>query len=79
MQDRQPLIDPQTFEILYEVYQIVAQADSKKGGGINPGDISYISGQLKSLLILNSAPAIDPRTDTKVASRIKELGRKFLP
>lgn len=76
--DRQPLIDPSTYEVLFEVYAIVAAADKGKGS-LNPTDVSYIAGQLKTVLTLNSLAPTDPRTDPKVMSHIKELGRKFLP
>lgn len=74
MQDRQPLIDAQTFEALLEVYEIVAGADTTDGK-IERNDLAYIHGKLGTVLKMNSMPGEDPRTDLGVSDRLRQLGR----
>lgn len=77
-ENRQPAIDVSTWEVLLEVYQILAGGDGGKSP-LNATDVSYLTAALKSVLMLNSLPSTDPRSDPKILDRIKTLGRNLLP
>ena len=75
MNDRQPTIDLQTWEALFAVYTIVAAADNGNRQ-IEPSDLAYAHAKLEDVLIFNSLPAVDPRSDAKVIDKLKALGRR---
>lgn len=76
MQDRTPLIDPSTFEMLVEVYRIVERADNDNTP-VDPGDIAFINGLLRGIIKANSIPKDDPRIGFTLTDRIKSVADKF--
>lgn len=78
MQERAPLIDQQTWEVLSEVYRIISEADAAQTA-IHPRDISYMNGLMHSTLKLNSLPANGVVDRPGIMEKLHAAAEKFKP